>query len=222
MAYRVRLVPPTGTDANCFDDLVNAALTSPSTPAADAALLAARRALGHWDAAGLAALRAHLVRTGDADARALTRVLRASGASLRPEPKPSATEELARQRAGESAEDARERRREELRARAAHREYAQLTASVRREEMDAKKTDTFSTYRQQLSLGMSALLGLFSAAVAGYYFGRILFGRDDSRAWMMSLGFGIVLLLVEMGLLVIQLSRADSHVHAAAAARKRE
>lgn len=221
MSYRVRLVPPTTADTNSFSELVDVVLAAPSTPPADAALLKARRALGHWDAAGLAALRAHLVRTGDADARALTRVLRASGASLRPEPQPAtASNELARQRDGESVEDARERRREELRARAAHREYAQLTASVRREELAARQVDTFSTYRQQLSLGMSALLGLFSAAVAGYYFGRILFGRDDSRAWMMSLGFGIVLLLVEMGLLVIQLSRADSHIHGAA--RKRE
>jgi len=221
MAQQLKVVDDTRSR---FDAVVAAALASPATPPADVAVLRARLALRHWDAAGIAALKRHLDATatapggGDAELAAL---LRDGGASWRTqlERAPAAAPRSAHEAAYDEVE--RERRREGLRSRAAHREYAQLVSDVRRPELQARPLDTFSSYRQQLSLGMAAFAGLFSAVGIGYYLGRAWYGPNDARVWMVALFSGIALLLVEMTLLVIQLSRGDRIAHGSGAGKSK-
>jgi hypothetical protein len=97
------------------------------------------------------------------------------------------------------------RRREALIARSEHRAYDALVASVRRVELgqvcqllqvcnscfrdscaDCPSTlqsqqDSFSSYRQQLAIGSSVLLSLFSAVALGYYGGLRVFANDASK-----------------------------------------
>ena len=171
--------------------------------------MTARKALGKWDHAGLSALKRYLSRSGQGGKKALVKLLRDGGARF----KAAKGDDTPDSKTLAATDAERERRREELRSRAAHREYESLVADVRRPEIEANSMDTFSSYRQQMSLGMAAFAGLFSAVAVGYYLGRAMYGPNDGRAWTLGLAFGIVLLLVEMGLLVIQLSRADKFIH---------
>jgi hypothetical protein len=101
-------------------------------------------------------------------------------------------------------------RRDVLRARSAHREYAGLVSDLTAGARAAAAAETFASFRSQLSLGGAAFAGLFTAAALGYAVGVSLYGQGDARALGVAVGFAIVLLLAETGLLVIQLSRADA------------
>ena len=209
-----------------FDAAVEAALRSPSTPATDASLLRGCVALGRWSAAGLSALSRHEARCGSADGEAAVRaLLRDGGAAWRAEVTALGSRSGGAAPAVEDAADAaalgvgavarRQAWREEALARAAHREYNQLVAGLPGLP-DASPAVTFSSFRQQLSLGGAAFAGLFTAVSMGYYLGRLLYGGDDGRAWTVALFCGILLLVVEMLLLVIQLHRMDSKASSSA------
>jgi hypothetical protein len=128
----------------------------------------------------LAAISAYLNRAGDA--RTLVGLLRSSGAHVRvgkPGADPAA--EAAAQEAQRKYAAAKAAWRQEMEARSAHREYRGLVSDVRREEESAARAETFALYGQQLSVGMSLLLVLFSAALLGYFAGRMIYPDDPTK-----------------------------------------
>jgi F0F1-type ATP synthase assembly protein I len=109
----------------------------------------------------------------------------------------------------------REKWREEMRSRQAHREYSNLVNSVRMREEFQVKLDSFSNYRQQLYVGLNVLFSLVSAAGVGFYLGGgSLFGHVDhskgSRPWILAIVFAVVLLLVEVSIVILRLGRVDA------------
>lgn len=103
------------------------------------------------------------------------------------------------------------RRREALIARSEHRAYDALVASVRRVELGQSQQDSFSSYRQQLAIGSSVLLSLFSAVALGYYGGLRVFANDASKAWACAAFCGTSLLVIEVILVLFRLQRATKN-----------
>lgn len=75
--------------------------------------------------------------------------------------------------------------------------------------------DSFSNYKQQLAVGSSVFLSLVSAVALGYYLAQRL-GYSEGVAWTCALASGIILLLAEVVLVVLKLSRADRRQQAEA------
>jgi hypothetical protein len=100
-------------------------------------------------------------------------------------------------------------RRVELIARGQHREYDALVSDLRRDELDQQKHDSFGAYKQQLAMGSSVFLSLFSAVALGYYFGQRLFGDSPSKVWACAACCGFVLLIVEVALVIFKLQASD-------------
>ncbi len=84
--------------------------------------------------------------------------------------------------AAEEYARAKEAWRAEMRARAEHRAYNSLVSDVRRAEAEAEKErqQGLAGTMQQASLGGSVLIVLFSAALLGYFAGRVLSHGDES------------------------------------------
>jgi hypothetical protein len=118
----------------------------------------------------------------------------------------------------------REAWRDEMRARAEHRAYSVLTASVRPDGATRHGGDDLpvdpatvtisgvSSYREQMSVGAGLLFTLLSAIALGYYAGVRLFGLSSPVPWVLALAAGIMALMVEGALLVIRLSKQDAAV----------
>ena len=109
-------------------------------------------------------------------------------------------------------------RREEMRGRQAHRDYAALVTDVRRAEVAGELAAGFRLFSQQLSLGASLLVTLVSAALLGYFAGRAWFGpARHADALALAAGSGVTLFVVEAVLIVGRLSRIDAKAAAAKA-----
>jgi hypothetical protein len=114
----------------------------------------------------------------------------------------------------EEVEEAKTRRRNELFDRQAHREYAELTSSVRRVEEKNTQAAGFKLYSQQMSLGMSLLVTLISAVLLGFFAGRQMFGVERPGAALTVAAIaGTSLFIVEAILMISRLSRVDAKAH---------
>jgi len=110
--------------------------------------------------------------------------------------------------------EAKTRRRNELFDRQAHREYAELTSSVRRVEEKNTQAAGFKLYSQQMSLGMSLLVTLISAVLLGFFAGRQMFGVERPGAALTVAAIaGTSLFIVEAILMISRLSRVDAKAH---------
>ena len=67
----------------------------------------------------------------------------------------------------------------------------------------------FALFSQQASIGASLLLAVLTAALAGYYVGRLAFPHDTEAPLVVSLIFATLMLLVDAFLIVLRLSRAQ-------------
>jgi hypothetical protein len=102
----------------------------------------------------------------------------------------------------------------ELSDRQAHREYAELTSSIRRVEEKNSLAAGFKLYSQQMSIGMSLLLTLISAVLLGFFAGRQMFGVDRPGAALIVAAIaGTSLFIVEAILMITRLSRVDAKTH---------
>ena len=111
-------------------------------------------------------------------------------------------------------EEAKAKRRLELTDRQAHREYAELTSSVRRVEEKNSQAAGFKLYSQQISLGMSLLVTLISAVLLGFFAGRQMFGVERPGAALTVAAIaGTSLFIVEAILMITRLSRVDAKTH---------
>ena len=70
--------------------------------------------------------------------------------------------------------------RESMRSKAAHTEYFDLVHDLRKEEIEASKPNEIIEYKAQMSIGISLLVVLFSAAILGYILGRAWYGNNSS------------------------------------------
>lgn len=66
----------------------------------------------------------------------------------------------------------------------------------------------FALFSQQASIGASLLLSVLTAALAGYYLGRLVFPHDSGAPLVMSLIFATAMLLIDAFLIILRLSRA--------------
>ena len=150
-------------------------------------------------------------------------------ACLHPSPAPPPASAAAASRAtaartlGTMSAPEREAWREERRARAAHRDYASLVSGVTRREAAAAAADSFALVGQQFSVGFNILVSLATAAAVGYYLGRHFIDVNfKAGSWIAALACAVGLLLVEITLVVMRLSRVDAAGHARTAAARVE
>lgn len=177
----------------------------PALQPVDRARVHATQLTGDFGAQELQALQRYLQATSDS--RTLRSIIQQSTAHVRigrPGEDPAAAEKDAERRSKE-----REAWRAAMRNRASHRDYLDMVSDVRKEEVDAAKAESFSLYSQQMSLGGSLLVTLFSAALLGYFLGRAWFGASDPRCMVTSVVCGMAMLMVEGLLMVSRLSRVD-------------
>jgi hypothetical protein len=84
------------------------------------------------------------------------------------------------------AQNEEERRREawrgEMRNRGEKREYNDLTADIRGRELLQARSEAFSLYSQQMSIGMNVIVSLLTAIAVGYALGHHLFGHHNIHA----------------------------------------
>jgi hypothetical protein len=76
-------------------------------------------------------------------------------------------------------------RRQFLQARDEERQYAQLVASVQKEETLERKRESFAMFYQQTSIGMNLIFSLLTAVACGYFMGVMFYGknRQEVRKW---------------------------------------
>jgi hypothetical protein len=77
-------------------------------------------------------------------------------------------------------------RRQYLKKRAEERAYANLIASVQQDEIKERNRESFASYRQQASIGMSFLIGLLTAVLAGYLIGRVYGNGQHVRVFVLA------------------------------------